>query len=163
MSTYCVPVANPTVLDVEPPSARAERGFSFLEVLIAMSVLIVGSVSILGLFAIGVNRMVQRRVDARLSQVRPEIDSILQSKVDLAKGDTMPASVTREQAEPLSRRGYALAVEWRSSPFETPGYFAHVELLFQGEPVRRLLIPIRRSFINPRELEAQATGKPPGR
>jgi prepilin-type N-terminal cleavage/methylation domain-containing protein len=147
-----------------PPAAPrgrgAERGFSFIEVLMAMGVLVVGSVSVLGLFTIGVNRMVDRRVEARLAEVRPEIDSILQARVDLARPGEMPAAFTRAEPVPLSRRGYALAVEWHANPFENaPGYLAHAELLFRGEPVRRLIIPIRRSFLHLKELEGQVPAK----
>ncbi len=139
-----------------PRSARA--GFSFIEVLMAMSVLIVGSVSVLGLFAIGVNRMVDRRVEARLAEVRPEIDSILQARVDLARPDELPKAITRAEPVLLSRRGYGLAVEWRANPFEhAPGYLAQAELLFRGAPVRRLIIPIRRSFVYLKELEGGGT------
>jgi len=139
------------------PTAAGERGFSFIEVLMAMGVLVVGSVSVLGLFAIGVNRMVDRRVEARLAEVRPEIDSILQARVDLARPGEMPKAITRAEPVPLSRRGYGLAVEWRGNPFQNaPGYLAHAELLFRGEPVRRLIIPIRRSFVHLKELDGEA-------
>lgn len=122
-------------------------GFSFIEVLIAMSILVVGSVSVLGLFTIGVNRVVQRRVDARLIKVRPEIDSLLQTVVDSADPNKGPTDVTRESPLPLSQRGYALAVTWKSSPFEGPQYWAQVELLYQGKPVRLLSMPVTRSFL----------------
>jgi len=136
-------------------------GFSFIEVLMAMSVLIVGSVSVLGLFAIGVNRMVDRRVEARLAEVRPEIDSILQARVDLARAGDLPKVITREEPVLLSRRGYGLAVTWRTNPFEhAPGYLAHAELLFRGSPVRRLIIPIRRSFVVLKELEGGGANSP---
>jgi hypothetical protein len=141
-----------------PPSAgpRSQAGFSFIEVIIAMSVLIVGSVSVLGLFAIGVNRMVDRRVNARLEQVRPEIDSILQSRLDAADPGKPPQPITVEQAEQLSRRGYALAVTWNPSPWGTPGYLAHADLLFNGRKVRSLIIPVRRSVLRATELESPA-------
>lgn len=141
---------------VRPPAdvtSRAESGFSFMEVLIAMSILVVGSVSVLGLFTIGVNRMVQRRVDARLIKVRPEIDSILQSRVDATHPDKMPANITKENAVPLSRRGYALAVAWKENPFQGPQYWAQVELLYQGKPVRLLTMPVTRSFLNSKSFE----------
>jgi type II secretory pathway pseudopilin PulG len=142
-----------------PPLASARQGgFSFIEVIIAMSVLIVGSVSVLGLFAIGVNRMVQRRVDARLEQVRPEIDSILQAEVDRAKPGQLPEAISPQQARPLSRRGYALAVTWRSSPFDTPGVMAHADLLYQGQKVRSLIVPLRRSYLDPSELDSTKGG-----
>jgi len=136
-----------------PAVSGPQAGFSFIEVIIAMSVLIVGSVSVLGLFAIGVNRMVQRRVDARLIKVRPEIDSILQTRVDTTHPDKVPANITRENAVPLSRRGYALAVAWKENPFQGPQYWAQVELLYQGKPVRLLTVPVTRHFLNSKSFE----------
>ena len=145
------------------PTTVSQSGFSFMEVLIAMSILVVGSVSVLGLFTIGVNRMVQRRVDARLMKVRPEIDSILQSQVDQSHPDTGPKSTSRTDPIPLSRRGYALAVTWKDSPFETPQYWAQVELLYGGKPVRFLSLPVTRSYLTPSGVVPAAdasTGKP---
>ena len=136
-----------------PRDGSAQGGFSFLEVIIAMSVLIVGSVSVLGLFALGVNRMVERRVEARTEQMRPEIGSILQSAVDEAGPNKAPRQIPREDPHPLSRRGYALAVTWQTSPYNSPGWMAHAELLYQGKPVNFLIIPVRRSFLGPEELE----------
>ena len=54
---------------------RRAAGFTFIEVLIALSILVVGSVSILALFTLGVDAQVRRRVEARQAQVRPEIEA----------------------------------------------------------------------------------------
>lgn len=142
------------------PARARPSGFSFIEVLIAMSVLVVGSVSVLGLFAIGVDRMVDRRVEARFQQVRPEIDSILQTRVDATRPGDLPKAITREEAVPLSRRGYALACTFKPSPFDgAPGYLAVAELLFGGSPVKRELIVLRRSFLHFKEVTMPAGPK----
>lgn len=142
----------------EPRSRQA--GFTFIEVLLAMTILASFSVLIIGLFAIGVDRMVDRRVEARFQQVRPEIDAILQARVDAAKFGELPAEITRANAEPLSRRGYSLAAKFNASPFQgAPGYLAVVELLFRGQPVKRELIPLRRSFLYYKEVVGAADDK----
>jgi hypothetical protein len=142
------------------PDRARTAGFSFIEVLIAMGVLIVGSVSVLGLFTLGVNRMVARRIEARFQQVRPEIDAYLQERVDQAKPGDLPAPIKREEAVPLSRRGYALACTFKRSPFDgAPGYLAVAELLFRGAPVRRELIVLRRSYLNLEEVTAPGGSK----
>lgn len=141
-----------------PVRPDGQGGFSFIEVIIAMSVLIVGSVSVLGLFAIGVNRMVDRRVNARLEQVRPEIDGILQAEMDGADPNKGPQTIEIENARPLSRRGYALAVRWNPSPWGTPGMVAHADLLFNGKRVKSLIIPVRRSVLDTSELENEDKG-----
>jgi prepilin-type N-terminal cleavage/methylation domain-containing protein len=135
------------------PSETTDAGFTFLEVLIAMSILVVGSVSVLGLFTLGVNRMVDRRVDARLIQVRPEIDSILQTLVDTSDPSKMPADVVKENAIPLSQRGYALTVTWKGNPFDGPQYWAQVQLLYTGKIVRLFSVPITRNFLTPKALQ----------
>ena len=132
---------------------RKDAGFTFIEVLLAMTILASFSVLIIGLFAIGVDRMVDRRVEARFQQVRPEIDAILQTRVDSAKEGGLPTEITAAEAVPLSRRGYSLAAKFTSSPFKgSPGFLATVELLFQGKPVKRELIPLRRSFIHKKDV-----------
>ncbi len=137
-----------------------QRGFTFIEVLLAMTILASFSVLIIGLFAIGVDRMVDRRVEARFQQVRPEIDAILQAQVDSASSGELPPEITRDQAVPLSRRGYSLAAKFNGSPFQgAPGYLATVELLFRGQPVKREIIPLRRSFIHIKDV--RGTGKSP--
>lgn len=140
-----------------------QQGFTFIEVLMALSILASFSVLVIGLFTIGVDRMVDRRVEARFQQVRPEIDAILQSRVDGTKEGGLPKEITAEEAVPLSRRGYSLAAKFTSSPFIfkagssreksgsaeiSPGFLATVELLFRGRPVKREIIPLRRSFIH---------------
>ena len=62
--------------------SNSSSGFSFIEVLIALSILLVGSVSILSLFMIGVHHQVERRIEKRLQQVRPEVLAIAQDIVD---------------------------------------------------------------------------------
>ena len=136
------------------PDRTREGGFSFMEVLISMGILVTGSVLVLGLFTIGVNRMVKRKVDARLIKVRPEIDSILQSEVDSTAVGKSPQNIPRENPIPLSRRGYAVAVTWKKNPWDGPQFWGQVELLFQGKPVRLLSVPITRSFLDPKALEA---------
>ena len=136
-------------------TAKGQAGFTFIEVLLAMSILASFSVLIIGLFAIGVDRMVDRRVEARFQQVRPEIDAILQARVDSAKFGDLPQEITRDGAIPLSRRGYSLAAKFKSSPFQgAPGYLAVVELLFRGQPVKRELVPLRRSYLHYKEIVA---------
>jgi hypothetical protein len=41
----------------------------------------------------------------------------------------------------------------------SPGWVAHAALLFRGEPVRHLLVPLRRSFVPLREIEEAEGGR----
>ena len=95
----------------------AQQGFSFLEVLSALSILLVGSVAILSLFAVGANEALQRKVDARLTEVRPEVQVILQDALDARPAGEIPVAI---QDRALSRPDYTLDVEFRPSPFGGP-------------------------------------------
>ncbi len=133
----------------QPPPTHAQRGFSFLEVLIAMSILIVGSVSILSLFVIGVHNQVERRIEKRLEEVRPEVMTIVQEAVDTLASDAKLTENT-VKGRPLSKRGYTVDVRWTPNPFGGPGWFAHAVILFRDEPVATLKpIPVTRSTLNP--------------
>lgn len=130
---------------------RTQHGFSFIEVLIALSILLVGSVSILSLFAIGVHHQVERRIEKRLQQVRPEILAISQDIVDQSD----PLKLPDEKGEkttgiPLSQVGYTVDLRFSASPFHGQGVLAHAVIKFRGEPVRVLdPIPVFRTTLTP--------------
>jgi prepilin-type N-terminal cleavage/methylation domain-containing protein len=126
---------------------RRAAGFTFIEVLIALSILVVGSVSILALFTLGVDAQIRRRVDARQAQVRPEIEALLQAAVDGTKPGGAPAVL---RAQPLSVPGYALDVDWAmdEGPSRTPIAFPF--LLYRGQRVRALgPHPVQRTLLDP--------------
>ena len=115
---------------------RPDSGFSFLEVLMALSMLLVGSVAILSLFAIGAQHMVQRKIDARLTQVRPEVQVIVQQALDGKKPGEAPEKITDLE---LPQRDFSLDVEFQPSPFGGDRYVALAVISFRGSPVRVLL------------------------
>lgn len=129
-------------------SRTRQHGFSFLEVMIALTMLLVGSVSILSLFAIGAQEAVQRKVTARLAQVRPEVQSIVQDALDAQSTGALPP---RMAGHDLTPRGYTANVDFARSPYGGPRVVAYVVILFRGEPVQVLPpIPLSRSTLDPR-------------
>lgn len=126
----------------------SQTGFSFLEVLIALSVLLVGSVAIMSLFAIGAREAVDRKIEARLAQVRPEVQVIVQDALDAVDSGKRPESIRERE---LSRPDYTLNVDFQPSPFGGPRWVAHAVILFRGDPIRVLPpIPLLRSTLDPR-------------
>ncbi len=117
-------VRSPMTIAPNTVTTQGQRGFSFLEVLIAMSILIVGSVSILSLFVIGVHHQVERRIEKRLEEVRPEVMTIVQEAVDNLGPDAKLGDGAVKGRE-LSKRGYTVNVRWTANPFGGPGWFAH--------------------------------------
>ena len=130
-----------------PLTAAGQRGFSFLEVLMALSMLLVGSVAILSLFAIGAQHMVQRKIDARLTQVRPEVQVIVQDAVDKTRAGEPPPKIANLD---LAQRDFSLDVEFQPSPFGGDRYVALAVISFRGSPVR-VLPPmfLTRSTLDP--------------
>ena len=135
--------------------ARSQSGFSFIEVLIALGILLVGSVSILSLFTIGVHHQVERRIEKRLQQVRPEVLAIAQEIVD--QGDPLALvdeSKVQTKGIPLSQRGYTVDLRFSANPFHGQGLLAHAVIKFRGDPVRVLRpIPVFRSTLTPPKKE----------
>lgn len=128
-----------------------QHGFSFIEVIIALSILLVGSVSILSLFSIGVFHQTERRIEQRVQQVTPEIRTIVQEEVDKIPPGRMPKTVKGRE---LSLRGYTVDIQWTANrmvgPNATAGVFAHAVLRYQGNPVRTLKpMALTRSTLNP--------------
>lgn len=126
---------------------RAEHGFSFIEVIMALGILVMGSVSVLVLFAMGVNAQVRRRIDERERQVRPEITEILQNAVEAVKPGEAPKPIRNQ---PLSQPGYALDVDWKMDPFDGTTPVAYAFLTYRGQRVKGVgPKPIVRSTLDP--------------
>lgn len=133
---------------------RAVRGFSFLEVLIAMSILLLGGVAVLTLFALGVGDLAQRRIAAKLDQVRPEVRGIAQEAVDRKAAGQIPEPIPAKGEDPpfqLSQPGFGVRMDFTPSRHGGAGVQAHAVLYYQGRAVRVLPpIPVVRSTLDPR-------------
>jgi prepilin-type N-terminal cleavage/methylation domain-containing protein len=137
---------------VSAPAAPARscaslRGFTFIEVLFALSILLVGSVAILSLFAIGADALVQRRIDARLAQLRPQVETLAQDALDTQKNDQPPAKISAYELDP----DYTVDVEFKQERGSNARLMAYAVIQFRGRPVRVLPpIPLTRSTLDPR-------------
>lgn len=136
-----------------PLRRPSERGFSFLEVLIAMAVLLLGAVAILSLFAVGVADLMRRQVDSRLDQVRTEVSTMAQAAVDRVAPGEIPAAIpprSEDPPVPLSQPGFGVRLEFARSELG-PGLMASAWIYYQGRPARTLPpIPLTRSTLDPR-------------
>ncbi len=137
-------------------SRRArERGFSFLEVLMAMSVLLLGSVAILSLFTLAVNDLIERRIESKLDQVRSEVATIAQDAVDraAAKSGSVPEGVPAKPDDPprpLSIPGYAVRISFEHALYSGYGVTARASLYYQGRVVEVFPpLPLTRSTLAP--------------
>jgi prepilin-type N-terminal cleavage/methylation domain-containing protein len=133
-------------------TARVHRppggaGFTFIEVLFALSILLVGSVAILSLFALGADEMVQRRIDAREAQLRPQVETMAQDALDSTKPDQLPAKIAGHELD----ADYTVDIEFVTKQDSTARLEAHAVLYFRGSPVRALPpMPLTRSTLDPR-------------
>ncbi len=143
-----------------PPPSRRSTGFSFVEVMVALSMLLVGCLAILPLFALGVQDLAQRRLATDLRRVRPEVQVLVQQEVDRAGGLPKDLDGTRRRAYPLSLAGYDALVEWIPSPFGGPGIWALASIRRQGEIVTTLPpIAARRSSFDLKGLPPAGSGR----
>jgi hypothetical protein len=123
------------------PSPRGARGFSFLEVMIALAMLLVGCLAILPMFAIGAQHLSQRRLATDLRRLKPEVLVLVQQEVDRSGGIPRNMGTQGRSTYPLSIRGYDVLVEWSPSPFEGPGVVALAAIRREGR-VEHVLKPI---------------------
>jgi len=132
------------------PAPSRARGFSLIEVLIAMSLLLVGGVSILSVFTLAVVHRVERDVEAKVDLLRPEVKTLAQDAVDGAKKGEGPAPIVEV---PTSIPEFTLSVSFERSPNGEPAWVAKPVLSFRGKPLRQGRFPpmwLSRSTFDPR-------------
>lgn len=118
--------------------ARAPRtaaGFSFIEVMIALVMLLVGCLAILPLFALGVQNLANRRLASDLRRVRSEVLVIAQQEVDGASGLPRGLDSGNRRTYKLSADGYDVQIEWVLKPLEGQGVTALAAVRHNGEVV----------------------------
>ncbi len=126
---------------------RTTAGFTFLEVLLALGMLLVGAVAILSLFAMGTRELVDRKVEARLQQVRREAYVRLQDAFDALKPGGVPPKI---RDLPLSQPDFTLDADFVPSPFGGDRIVALATIKYQGTAVRALVpLPLTRSTFDP--------------
>ena len=128
--------------------STGQHGFTFIEVLMALSMLLVGSVAILSLFAVGTQHLVQRKVDGQIDQVRREAWVVLQDAFDNAPSGGLPERIADHE---LSARDFTLDASFQPSPFGGDRAVAQAVVKYQGTPVRAFPMPLTRSILVPGE------------
>lgn len=144
-------------------SSRSTRGFSFIEVMIALSMLLVGCLAILPLFALGVQNLAERRVADDLRRVRSEVLVLAQQEVDRSGGSPTGLDAGRSKIYPLSLEGYDVRIEWIPSPFHessTASITALAAVRRRGVVVYPFPpIALTRSTLDPASVSAPATSR----
>jgi prepilin-type N-terminal cleavage/methylation domain-containing protein len=143
-----------------PPCARPRaRGFTLIEVMIALGLLLVGGVSVLSVFALAVVHRVERDLEAKVDLLRPEVRTMAQEAVDRtpAGKPTPPVGhapgATEGGPAPLSVAGFGVAISFSPSPNGDPAQVAHAQIFFRGKPVRQGRLPplwLHRSTLDSR-------------
>lgn len=118
--------------------SRARGGFTLLEVLIAMGLLLVGGVSILAVFTLAVAHRVERDVEAKLDLVRPEARVMAQEAVDRADKNLPPAAITNA---PTSQLGFTVTIAFEKSPNGDPAWVAKARILYRGQEFTQGVLP----------------------
>ena len=107
--------------------------------------------------SLGVRAQMQRRINAREVQVRPEVQVILQEAVNAARPGAVPQP--NPSTHKLSLPDYGLEVEWRPDPFGGSTPVALAYLTYRGERVKTIgPKPVRRATIDPTALDVPKEG-----
>ena len=134
-----------------PSAVRSPAaGFTLIEVLIAMSLLLVGGVSILSVFTLAVVHRVERDVEAKVDLLRPEVKTLAQDAVDGAKKGLPPANLVDFAT---SQPGFTLSCTFEKSPNGEPAWVARPTLSYRGKALRQGRFPpiwLSRSTFDPR-------------
>jgi len=109
--------------------ARRRHGFTLLEVMIAMALLLVGGVSILAVFTLAVAHRVHRGIEGQLDQVRPQVRVMAQEAVDRAPKGKAPAAIVNAQT---AQTGFTVSISFVPSPNADPAWVALVRIAYQG-------------------------------
>ena len=126
------------------------RGFTLIEVLIAMSLLLVGGVSILSVFTLAVVHRVERDIESKVDRLRPEVKTLSQDAIDGAKRGLPPSPLVEV---PTSIPEFTLSVSFEKSPNGEPAWVARPTLSFRGKALRQGRFPpiwLSRSTFDPR-------------
>lgn len=114
------------------------RGFTLIEVLLAMAILLVGGVSVLAVFTLAVSHGIQRDIEESLDLVRPEIRAMAQEAVDKADRALPPNPVTNA---PTSQRGYTVSIQFVRSPNQDEAWVAVAQIAYQGQAFEQGRLP----------------------
>lgn len=133
------------------PGAPSPRGFTLIEVMIALTLLLVGGVCILAVFTLAVSHRVERDIEAKLDRVLPEARRLAQEAVDRADAGKSPANLVNEAT---SQPGFTVSVAFTRSPNDDPSWVAGITIAYQGQDLRQGHLPplwLYRSTVDPRE------------
>jgi prepilin-type N-terminal cleavage/methylation domain-containing protein len=146
--------ASPAVRSGTPgPSRPARGGFTLLEVMIAMALLLVGGVSILAVFTLAVEHRIMRDVEAKLDLVRPEAVAMAQEALDTAKPNEPPAAIVQR---PSAQPQFAVSARFAPSPVkDDEAWVALISISYRGSPLPNRQgeikpVWLRRSFVEER-------------
>jgi prepilin-type N-terminal cleavage/methylation domain-containing protein len=120
-------------------AARPRRqGFTLLEVMIAMALLLVGGISILSVFTLAIAHRVGRDVDAELAQVRDQVRAMAQAQVDAAPKGKPPEPLVDA---PTAQTGFTVTIRFVPSPNGDASWVAQVRIAYRGVELREGTVP----------------------
>jgi type II secretory pathway pseudopilin PulG len=134
------------------PAARARAGgFTLIEVMIALAMLLVGGVGILAVFAVAAAHVVESKVAEKMGQARYEAEAMAQAAVDAMDPASKAPLAIRDR--PTSVPGYAVSIDFAPSPNGDPAWVARIRVSYRGTPTTQGLLPPR--FVTPSSLDPE--------
>jgi len=137
---------------------RNERGFTLLEILLAMIILAVGGTSVISLFAAAVSLQYDSTLNQRKALILADVVAEAQQALDsyaLTTEKPLPPPVARKPAAQFPR-DFDVAVSFQEAGAYPPseGAVASISLFFKGRELPAVRRILQRTVFTARELES---------
>jgi prepilin-type N-terminal cleavage/methylation domain-containing protein len=136
---------------------KKERGFTLLEILLAMIILAVGGVSVISLFAAGVSLQYDSAINQRRALILADVVADAQQTLDAyAPTDKKPLPPDiAKRAAPQFPRDFEVAVTFREVGICPPGEGAEarISLFYKGRELPAVRRVLQRTVFTEKELE----------
>lgn len=143
------------------PAAAKHRGFTLIEVLLALALLLVGGVCVMSVFSLAVVHGVERYVEAKLDLLRPEARTLAQQAVDASPSDlAAPKPPIAIRNVEMSQPGFTVSIDFSAAPDgDRNAWVARAVISYNGKELRQGRLPpmwLYRSTLDPSALEPKS-------
>lgn len=150
-----MPMVNPSF------DRRGERGFTLMEILIAMTILVLGGVSIISLFAAAVSLQYDSIVNERQAMILPDIVSEAQQVLNAhrpTKEQPVPPEIERKESA-LYPNDFQFEVTFSRSQYipEGEGAIANIRVFFREQELPSITRILQRTVFSQKEIVESIT------
>jgi len=141
----------------ETTGRRREGGFTLMEILIAMTILVLGGVSVISLFAAAVSLQYDSVVNERKALILSDIVSEAQQVLNAhkpTKDQPNPPNIERKESATYPRQ-FEYEVTFSRSQYIPPGEgaIAHIRIYYNDQPQKEITRILQKTVFSEKEIE----------